>query len=125
MRAGLDGVSGLVQELADVAEPLVDHLGPDAEQGGPMIAAVTAGWLMTNAMASSMSVIPASSARLATDLEVAAGFTAWLWEHLGTSRAVPGSPARKERRAGVARPGPSSAGKFMHGMSGHGLILKP
>ena len=34
MRAGLDGVPGLVQELADVADALVDCLGPDAEQGG-------------------------------------------------------------------------------------------
>jgi hypothetical protein len=32
-------------------------------------------------------------ARLATDLEVAAKLVAWLREHLGTSRAVPGSPA--------------------------------
>src|SRR5450755_2975331 len=30
----MDGVSGLVQELADVADALVDCLGPDAEQGG-------------------------------------------------------------------------------------------
>ena len=34
VRAGLDGVSGLVQELADVADALVDRFGPDAEQGG-------------------------------------------------------------------------------------------
>ena len=34
MRAGLDGVPGLVQELADIADALVDRLGPDAEQGG-------------------------------------------------------------------------------------------
>jgi hypothetical protein len=27
-------VSGLVQELADVADALVDRLGPDSEQGG-------------------------------------------------------------------------------------------
>ena len=32
MRAGLDGVPGLIQELADVADALVDRLGPDAEQ---------------------------------------------------------------------------------------------
>ena len=32
--AWLDGVSGLVQELADVADALVDRLGPDGEQGG-------------------------------------------------------------------------------------------
>ena len=34
MRDGLDGVSGLVQELADIADALVDRLGPDAEQDG-------------------------------------------------------------------------------------------
>ena len=34
MRAGLDGVPGLVQELADVTDALVDCLGPDAEQDG-------------------------------------------------------------------------------------------
>ena len=31
---GLDGVAGLVQELADVADALVDRFGPDAEEGG-------------------------------------------------------------------------------------------
>ena len=30
----MDGVSGLVQELADVADALADRLGPDAEQAG-------------------------------------------------------------------------------------------
>ena len=34
MRARLDGVSGLLQELAHVADALVDRFGPDAEQGG-------------------------------------------------------------------------------------------
>jgi len=34
VRAGLDGVPGLVQELADVADALVDRLRPDAGQGG-------------------------------------------------------------------------------------------
>src|ERR1700756_4331014 len=34
VRAGLDCVSGMVQELADVADALVDRFGPDAEQGG-------------------------------------------------------------------------------------------
>ena len=34
VRAGLDSVSGLVQELADVADPPVDRLGQDGEQGG-------------------------------------------------------------------------------------------
>jgi hypothetical protein len=34
VRVGLDGVSGLVQELADVADAPVDRLGPDAEQDG-------------------------------------------------------------------------------------------
>ena len=34
VRAGLDGVAGLLQELADVADALVDCLGPDAGQGG-------------------------------------------------------------------------------------------
>jgi hypothetical protein len=34
VRAGLDGVPRLVQELADVADALVDGLGPDAEQDG-------------------------------------------------------------------------------------------
>jgi len=34
VRAGLDGVSGLVQERAEVTDALVDRLGPDAEQGG-------------------------------------------------------------------------------------------
>jgi hypothetical protein len=34
VRAGLDGVPGLVQELADVADVLVDCFRPDAEQGG-------------------------------------------------------------------------------------------
>lgn len=33
MRAGLDGVSGLFQELAGIADALVDRFGPDAEQG--------------------------------------------------------------------------------------------
>ena len=32
-RSGLDGVSGLVEELADVADALVDRFGPDTEQG--------------------------------------------------------------------------------------------
>jgi hypothetical protein len=34
VRAWLDDVSGLVKELADVTDALVDRLGPDAEQGG-------------------------------------------------------------------------------------------
>jgi hypothetical protein len=34
VRARLDSASGLVQELADVANALVDRLGPDAERGG-------------------------------------------------------------------------------------------
>ena len=34
VRAGLDGVPGLGQELADVADALADGFGPDAEQGG-------------------------------------------------------------------------------------------
>jgi len=34
VRAGLDGVPGLVQELADVADAPVDCLGPDGEEGG-------------------------------------------------------------------------------------------
>jgi hypothetical protein len=34
VRAGLDGVSGLLQELADLADAPVDRLGPNAEQGG-------------------------------------------------------------------------------------------
>ena len=34
MRARLNGVPGLVQELADLAYAPVDCLGPDAEQGG-------------------------------------------------------------------------------------------
>lgn len=34
MRGGVDGVPGLVQELADVADAFVDGLGPDAEQDG-------------------------------------------------------------------------------------------
>ena len=34
MRPGLDGVSGLFKELADVADALVDRLWPDSEQGG-------------------------------------------------------------------------------------------
>lgn len=34
VRAGLDVVFGLVQERADVADALVDHLGPNPEQGG-------------------------------------------------------------------------------------------
>jgi hypothetical protein len=33
-RSGRDGVSGLAEELADVADALVDRFGPDAEQGG-------------------------------------------------------------------------------------------
>ncbi len=34
VRAGLDGVFGLFQELADVPDALVDRLGPDAGQDG-------------------------------------------------------------------------------------------
>ena len=34
VRSGLDDVSGLAQELADMADALVDRFGPDAEQGG-------------------------------------------------------------------------------------------
>jgi hypothetical protein len=34
VRGRLDGMSGLLQELADVSDPLVHGLGPDAEQGG-------------------------------------------------------------------------------------------
>jgi hypothetical protein len=34
VRAGLDGMSGLVQELADIADALVDRLGPDSERPG-------------------------------------------------------------------------------------------
>ena len=34
VRSGLDDVSGLAQELADIADALVDRFGPDAEQGG-------------------------------------------------------------------------------------------
>ena len=33
VRTGLDGVPGLVQELADVADAPVDRLRPDAGQG--------------------------------------------------------------------------------------------
>jgi hypothetical protein len=34
VRTGLDGVSGLLQELPDVADAFVDRLWPDAEQCG-------------------------------------------------------------------------------------------
>jgi hypothetical protein len=34
VRGRLDGMSGLLQELADVSDALVHGLGPDAEQGG-------------------------------------------------------------------------------------------
>jgi len=30
----MDGVSALLEELADIADALVDRLGPDAEEGG-------------------------------------------------------------------------------------------
>jgi hypothetical protein len=33
VRAGLDGVAGLVQELADIADTPADPLGPHGEQG--------------------------------------------------------------------------------------------
>ena len=34
MRAGRDGVAGLVQQVADVADVAVEGFGPDREQAG-------------------------------------------------------------------------------------------